>query len=79
MIIKNSFFSKKYIETGTKTAGTAKGCVNECEEKHFKGDGVEVIKTCCTSDNCNFSASLLSNKILTGLGILIALCLSLKL
>ena len=59
-------------------ANVKKGCSNKCEEKHFSGDGVEVIETCCRGENCNFSASVLSNKILTGFGISIAIFLSLS-
>ena len=40
-----------------------KDCVNNCVESSTSVSGAKYIVKCCTTDNCNFSSNLKSNKI----------------
>lgn len=50
----------------------SRGCMANCVQSNVDGLGVAVGTYCCTTDNCNFSSTLSSNKLFTSILILVA-------
>jgi hypothetical protein len=56
----------------------AKTCASTCNSGTYSDPNYgSATGSCCTTDNCNFSSTIASNKFLTGLSLMIATVLAL--
>ena len=58
-----NFLKKKQLISGGGSEVVTKDCEDSCVEQNISQFGIKYITKCCTTDNCNFSSNLRSNKL----------------